>query len=96
MDPTDAILDRGLSGKGLRPEEALCLLREIPPDGARVSALLRAADQLSRRQFGGAGEVHAQIGLNWGYCGRRRPLPLSPLSRIASVGSMCLPLMPSG
>lgn len=63
-----AIIKKGQRGKGLTPSEALALLHGVPTRGDAFHALLKAADTLSRKQFGNMGEVHGQIGLNSERC----------------------------
>jgi len=66
----ESILKRTENGDGLSREEAITLLREIECGSREMYLLMYAADRLSRKQFGNKGEIHAQIGLNWGPCSK--------------------------
>lgn len=71
MKPLDEeiyrIIDKGLEGAGLLPEETLKLY--ALPEDSREAALLRwAGQQLSLKAANGKAEVHAQIGLNSTVC----------------------------
>lgn len=65
---TQQILTKAMVGQGLEKEEALALLNNVSVQGEEFDKLLNVADQLTRLQFNNMGEVHAQIGLNWGKC----------------------------
>jgi biotin synthase len=71
VDPkVQSILDEALAGHEISHENALQLLRtdSKSPD---TYAVFSAANQLTREQFHGLGEVHAQIGVNYAPCPKR-------------------------
>jgi len=61
------MLRKGSGGTGITREEALALMT-LPLHSLETYALMAAADDLSRRAFGGKAENHLHIGLNAGPC----------------------------
>ena len=71
MDSTiQSILDEALAGHEISHENALQLLR-IDSKSPDTYAVFSAANQLTREQFHGLGEVHAQIGVDYAPCPKR-------------------------
>jgi biotin synthase len=65
-----SIIDEALAGHEISHENALQLLR-IDSKSPEAYAVFSAANQMTREQFHGFGEVHAQIGVNYAPCPKR-------------------------
>ena len=63
------ILQRACEGKVLDREDLLSLMK-CNPISVDASAIRLTADNLTRKAFGNAGEVHAQIGVNLATCSK--------------------------
>jgi len=63
----EAILDKAVGGAEIGRKEALRLM-QIDENSLDMYALASAANTLTRRQFGGRGEVFAQVGINLWPC----------------------------
>jgi biotin synthase len=61
------LIARGAEGRGLTRDETVQLLRGIRAGSDEQYLVMHAAASLTRRAFGG-GEVHAQLGVNFGAC----------------------------
>jgi biotin synthase len=63
----ESILDKGLDGNGISPEEALQLLK-TDENSPETYAIISAANALTRREYGNRGEVYGTIGINLWPC----------------------------
>ncbi len=66
----EEIIDKGTEGEGISREEAERLLKGVALNSKEMFLMMHAADSLSRDHFADRGEIHAQIGLNWGSCSK--------------------------
>lgn len=68
IDPAiETILDKALDGGEITREEALALM-QVDENAPEMYVLASVANTLTQRQFGGKGEVFAQIGINLWPC----------------------------
>jgi len=65
----ESILDKALSGGEISAGEAVELMK-IDENSHEMYALMSAGNTLTRRRFGDAGEVYAQVGINLRPCRR--------------------------
>lgn len=84
------IIEKGLEGNGLTPEETLALY--ALPEASKEAAYLRwAGQELSMRSANGIAEVHAQIGLNSTICPKNCKFCSFAASNNARKGKFELP-----